>query len=228
MTTASCPARVVGYDIATGFGLVQPLAPLKLEPVAARQRCRRVGRRTADGRQRRRRRATSAWRAWCRAGRSPATGNTTSTARCSPRLPRGDHSGAALFNGRGELVGIGSLIVADALGPGRPAMPGNMFVPVDLLKPILAELRQRRSLEVERARLARAQLRRARGRGARPARQRRQPGRRRRRAGRRPHRAYRRRGGTRARAASTRRCGAAARPSARSCSTSTATARRRR
>ena len=27
------PARVVGYDVATGFGLVQALAPLGLEPV---------------------------------------------------------------------------------------------------------------------------------------------------------------------------------------------------
>jgi serine protease Do len=26
------PARVVGYDLATGFGLVQALAPLGLEP----------------------------------------------------------------------------------------------------------------------------------------------------------------------------------------------------
>ena len=26
------PARLVGYDVATGFGLVQPLAPLRIEP----------------------------------------------------------------------------------------------------------------------------------------------------------------------------------------------------
>ena len=36
--------------------------------------------------------------------------------------PRTDHSGAGLFNADGELLGIGSLVVADALGPGsRPA-----------------------------------------------------------------------------------------------------------
>ncbi len=53
--------------------------------------------------------------------------------------PRGDHSGAALINRDGQLVGIGSLIVADAATPNR-RFPGNMFVPVDLLKPILSEL----------------------------------------------------------------------------------------
>jgi S1-C subfamily serine protease len=57
--------------------------------------------------------------------------------------PRTDQSGAGLFNGRGELVGIGSLVVADAAGADGPPVPGNMFVPVDLLPPILAELRQR-------------------------------------------------------------------------------------
>jgi S1-C subfamily serine protease len=53
--------------------------------------------------------------------------------------PRPDHSGAALINKDGELVGIGSLLVMDAMTPGE-RLPGNMFVPVDLLKPILAEL----------------------------------------------------------------------------------------
>ena len=53
--------------------------------------------------------------------------------------PRADHSGAALINKDGELVGIGSLLVMDAMTPGE-RLPGNMFVPVDLLKPILAEL----------------------------------------------------------------------------------------
>ena len=53
--------------------------------------------------------------------------------------PRGDHSGAALINRDGKLIGIGSLVVADAATPNR-RFPGNMFVPVDLLKPILSEL----------------------------------------------------------------------------------------
>ena len=54
--------------------------------------------------------------------------------------PVGNHSGAAVFNQRGELMGIGSLLVGDAFGS-TPRLAGNMFVPVDLLKPILAELR---------------------------------------------------------------------------------------
>jgi S1-C subfamily serine protease len=48
-------------------------------------------------------------------------------------------SGAALINSRGELVGIGSLIVADASGKGDGVV-GNMFVPIGLLPPILGDL----------------------------------------------------------------------------------------
>ena len=60
--------------------------------------------------------------------------------------PRLDHSGAALINKDGELVGIGSLFVMDALTPGE-RLPGNMFVPVDLLKPVLEELIAHRPAE---------------------------------------------------------------------------------
>ncbi len=44
--------------------------------------------------------------------------------------------GAGLFDMRGRLVGIGSLVVNDAAGPTEP-VHGNMFVPIDALKPIL-------------------------------------------------------------------------------------------
>jgi S1-C subfamily serine protease len=54
---------------------------------------------------------------------------------------RGNHSGAPLFNRKGELMGIGSLFVVDALGENK-RNPGNMFVPIDLLKPILTEMQQ--------------------------------------------------------------------------------------
>jgi S1-C subfamily serine protease len=47
--------------------------------------------------------------------------------------------GAALVNARGELVGIGSLVVADAYRGNQP-LPGNMFVPVDRLKAALGDL----------------------------------------------------------------------------------------
>ncbi len=50
-----------------------------------------------------------------------------------------DWSGAPLIGAKGELLGVGSLIVPDAGSPGTQS-PGNMFVPIDLLKPILDDL----------------------------------------------------------------------------------------
>ena len=55
--------------------------------------------------------------------------------------PHSFHSGAALVGKDGKLLGIGSLLVNDAATPNVP-FPGNMFVPVDELKPILADLLQ--------------------------------------------------------------------------------------
>jgi serine protease Do len=55
--------------------------------------------------------------------------------------PMQNHSGAPLFNQKGELLGIGSLFVMDAIGQ-NVRLPGNMFVPVDLLKPIMSEMLQ--------------------------------------------------------------------------------------
>jgi S1-C subfamily serine protease len=48
-------------------------------------------------------------------------------------------SGAALINREGKLVGVGSLVVNDATGRGD-GLAGNMYVPIDLLVPILKEL----------------------------------------------------------------------------------------
>jgi S1-C subfamily serine protease len=48
-------------------------------------------------------------------------------------------SGSALLDKHSRLVGIGSLIVSDAV-TGAESRPGNMFVPIDLLKPILDSL----------------------------------------------------------------------------------------
>tara|TARA_Y100001960_G_C14624211_1_gene802293 strand:+ start:89 stop:1111 length:1023 start_codon:yes stop_codon:yes gene_type:complete len=49
-------------------------------------------------------------------------------------------SGAALIDNSGKLVGIGSLFVQDEEEEQKDKKPGNMFVPVDLLKPILETL----------------------------------------------------------------------------------------
>jgi serine protease Do len=135
------PARVVAYDLATGFGLLQALAPLNIapaplgrsgevvaedgllivsgEPAGQLSAARMVSRRTFAG----------YWEY-----------RIDGALFTSP--PRTDHSGAGLFNPRGELVGIGSLVVANAAGDESPRTPGNMFVPVDLLLPILPELRR--------------------------------------------------------------------------------------
>jgi serine protease Do len=134
------PASVVAYDVATGFGLVRALAPLKLAPVP-------LGRAAAvasgeplmvasggeDG-------ALSIARLVSRRGFAGYWEYFIDGALFTAP-PRRDHSGAALINQRGELVGIGSLFVADAEGTSAAPSPGNMFVPIDLLAPILGELR---------------------------------------------------------------------------------------
>ncbi len=48
-------------------------------------------------------------------------------------------SGAALVTRDGRLVGVGSLVVGDVTGKGDN-VPGNMYVPIDLLPPIMADL----------------------------------------------------------------------------------------
>ena len=48
-------------------------------------------------------------------------------------------SGAALVDRDLKLLGVGSLIVREANDDER-RLPGNMFVPIDALKPILADL----------------------------------------------------------------------------------------
>jgi S1-C subfamily serine protease len=47
--------------------------------------------------------------------------------------------GAALIDNGGRLVGIGSLVVGDAV-QGERTMPGNMFIPIDALKAIMGDL----------------------------------------------------------------------------------------
>ena len=61
-----------------------------------------------------------------------------------------DFSGAALINSKGQLVGIGYLYIPISLG-GYVVMPCNMFIPIDALSSILADLKTAgRPLEVQR------------------------------------------------------------------------------
>jgi len=135
------PARPVGYDAATGFGLVRPVLPLRdVRPVAlgsARDIAPNSTLLAATGGEEGGMGLTRLVDA------RPFSGyweyHIDNALFTSP--PLRNHSGAPLFNQRGELVGIGSLFVGNALGGDQQAA-GNMFVPVDLLKPILAEMQQ--------------------------------------------------------------------------------------
>ncbi|AEG94262.1 S1C family serine protease [Ramlibacter tataouinensis] len=135
------PARAVAYDPATGFGLVRPLLPLPgVLPVP-------LG--TAADVERGEPLMGAVGGADAGVGvlqlvdKRPFSGyweyHIDTALFTSP--PLSNHSGAPLFNRRGELLGIGSLFVMDAAGEDR-RLPGNMFVPVELLKPILEELQQ--------------------------------------------------------------------------------------
>jgi len=54
--------------------------------------------------------------------------------------PFAQFGGAALIDAGGKLVGIGSLIVPNAMEQDGGTLPGNMFIPIDALKPILGDL----------------------------------------------------------------------------------------
>ena len=57
--------------------------------------------------------------------------------------PHPSWSGAAMVGMEGKLMGLGSLFVNDTQ-PGSGGLPGNMFIPIDLLKPILPAMLSRR------------------------------------------------------------------------------------
>lgn len=131
-------AEVVGYDHDTGFGLLRASSPLNVKPMAlGTSSSLSVGQRVIAA----------------AAGGPDFLGAVQVASKrefagyweylldeaifTEPPVPW--WSGAALVNSEGRLVGIGSLVVGDASKSGEPT-PGNMFVPVDLLGPILGEL----------------------------------------------------------------------------------------
>ena len=134
----SVPAAVTGYDHASGFGLLKLLAPLAGRPLPLGDASAAIERLPAmiasyGGRE-------GVSLAYV-VSRRPFSGSweylLESAIFTYPPVP--NWSGAALISASGELLGIGSLIVNDSAGAGT-ASPGNMFVPVDLLKPILDDL----------------------------------------------------------------------------------------
>jgi S1-C subfamily serine protease len=136
---ATVPGTLAAYDHASGFGLVKLAAPLAAArplplgdstALAERDAAMVVG---YGGREAlslvyvvSRRAFTGSWEYLLEAA-------------IFTYPPVNNWSGAARISARGELLGIGSLIVPDAGGAGTRS-PGNLFVPIDLLKPILEDL----------------------------------------------------------------------------------------
>ncbi len=132
------PANVVGYDNETGFGLLRATAPLNVKPMP-------LGK-SADVKEGDPVVVAGA------GGRAQAAAALVVSKRefagyweylldealftSPPLVP---WSGAAMISRDGKLVGVGSLSVPDATGKGG-GVPGNMFVPIDRLPPILADL----------------------------------------------------------------------------------------
>jgi S1-C subfamily serine protease len=134
----SVPATLAAYDHATGFGLLKLVAPLSGKPLplgdstalAERDAAMVVGHGGGE-----------ALNLVTIVSRRPFSGSWEYLldAAIFTYPPVHNWSGAALISARGELLGVGSLIVPDAGGAGTPS-PGNLFVPIDLLKPILDDL----------------------------------------------------------------------------------------
>jgi S1-C subfamily serine protease len=131
-------AVVVGYDHESGFGLLRTLEPVKVRPMqfgksdSVKERdpvlvASHGGRSmVAPVRVVSKREFAGGWEYLL-----------DEAIFTSP--PHPEWSGAALINREGRLVGVGSLIVRDAAG-GKEAVPGNMFVPIDRLVPVLPDL----------------------------------------------------------------------------------------
>lgn len=130
-------AHVLGSDPVTGFGLVQAMEPLELPALrlGTSERLRSESPVIIAG---------AGGRAHAAAGhvltRMPFAGYweylLDDAIITEPAHPH--WSGAALIGARGDLVGVGSLSLERQAGNGRK--PINMFVPTELLPPILDDL----------------------------------------------------------------------------------------
>jgi S1-C subfamily serine protease len=132
------PAEILAYDHETGFGLLRAIQPLGVRPLALGDSAAvREGEPvlvTSFG-------GRNAVRPAVLVSRREFAGYweylLEDALFTSP--PHPFFGGAALVGVDGRLIGVGSLAVGDA-HPGRPPSPGNMFLPVDTLKEVMADL----------------------------------------------------------------------------------------
>jgi S1-C subfamily serine protease len=133
------PADIVAYDYESGFGLLRTLQPLTVGPLEFGES---ASLKPAD-------QVLVVSRASGEVAATPAlvAGRREFAGYWEYLLADAiftapvheSFGGAALIDRQGRLLGIGSLMVGDAAGEGT-GLPGNMFVPIDALKPILDEL----------------------------------------------------------------------------------------
>ena len=131
-------ATLVGYDYETGFGLVRTAIPMAVKPIELGDSSELAERQQV---------LVATYGGYKAATAAVVVSRRTFAGYWEYLLenaiftspPISEFGGAALIGGDGRLVGVGSLYVGDAFRGERP-IPGNMFVPIDRLKPILADL----------------------------------------------------------------------------------------
>ncbi len=134
------PAQVVGYDHDTGFGLLRAVSDLGIAPLelASSASTLREGDNAVVAAQGGVDQALAAIVASRREFAGSWEYLLDRAIFTQPLHP--NWSGAALLGAKdGRLLGVGSLFVQEA-AEGHSPVPGNMFVPIDLLTPILDDL----------------------------------------------------------------------------------------
>src|SRR4051812_7754475 len=133
------PATVAGFDHATGFGLARASQSLDHPPIAIGDSgsVNELNTVTVAAHA-----GAGGWANACVVSRRSFTGGWEYALDDAffTAPARDQHSGAALLDREGQLIGIGSLWVGDASDAGV-AFPGNMFVPTKSLSPILGDLK---------------------------------------------------------------------------------------
>jgi len=132
-------ATAIGYDFETGFGLVRALEPIGAKPLALGSTANLAAGATAIAAAHEERGGAVVQQLLAKREFAGYWEYLLDEALFTAP-PHPGWGGAALLDERGQLAGVGSLFVQDAGGEARP---GNMFVPIDLLGPILQDMLRR-------------------------------------------------------------------------------------